>query len=365
MAPVALAETHAIRLKYFSDGYFLQFQNPLDGTEVAFTKEPDYGGKAVRGVLPTGTKPEEYTGYAWVPSENRLYVDTNRNRDLTDDQSLPVSDGRMPYPRINNVHVQQPHPTGRAVYTLSVEFRRSEPWLTVSSGWSGEAVLNGSKWHVMVMDNLDGVIDWQDRFALRTQEEHKAYQFNGFTDPCATSAPKRLFLNGRAYEVTYAFDKGDLIMTLDEYEPVLGTMTLPGKSMARLVVEDPPQGLSVLLHRPAGTVSVPTGTYDVRQVFLDDGSASGPNNVVTGCAEPVLTKAVTISEGEPATLAAGAPLASKVTAVRHGVTVNLSHALVGLGGEEYKPKDPGLTNPPGFGVLKDGEFVEGGPFRYG
>ena len=54
-----------------------------------FKKEPTLSGsKVVRGTLQLGANPSEEMGFAWDRNAGKLYLDLNRNLDLTDD---PVS----------------------------------------------------------------------------------------------------------------------------------------------------------------------------------------------------------------------------------------------------------------------------------
>jgi len=70
-------------LEYVPSGQSLQV-HWLD--RVSFEKEPDFGGRKVaKGLIPTGSEEKDYIGYACDLKKGKLYLDLNRNRDLTDD----------------------------------------------------------------------------------------------------------------------------------------------------------------------------------------------------------------------------------------------------------------------------------------
>ena len=73
-------------LEYVEDGFRLGVAADVLTDTQRFEKEPDLGERAiVRGRLLTGTGEDSWTGFAWDRSKGTLYLDLNRNRDLTDD----------------------------------------------------------------------------------------------------------------------------------------------------------------------------------------------------------------------------------------------------------------------------------------
>jgi hypothetical protein len=334
--------------------------------EITFTREVDYGGKrVVRGVLPTGTDPAAYTGYVWVPSADTLYVDANHNRDLADDPTgvfhSKTKSGRYFAP----IPLTVEGPAGPIAYEISMEFRSDVPIIGLLSGWTGAVELGGKKYRLTITDDLDGVIEWQDGFALRPDAILEDQHSPGFLHPCTTPAPKRLFLDGQAYDVEYRIEGEPLAVTFWETTAEPGVLNINGESIRRLVLEDPAQGLSVLLCEPKASLSVPVGLYDVRQVFLESGYWTGPD--LREIKPPVVERAVEVTKTGPAALTLGGPLRNRVEGVREGVSLNLRRTFCGQDGAVYTPSYslPRQGPPPRFAVFKGDKQVADGAFRYG
>lgn len=359
-------EKRLVRLRYTPAlGSFVPLaSDPLADREVVFKEVPDLQGKAMCGAIPLGL--DGFVGYAYVPARRTLYVDSNRNLDLSDDRAeYTCSFWSSHFCKFSGVRLQLPEEAGHVRYRVDLEFRGDDRSIRVTSGWSARIKLNGRPWHLTVVDNLDGVIDWQDAIILRTGKEQSQWAETGFVDPYGTSVPNRLYLDGRTYDLEFAFKEGDLLVSFVECTPELGELHIPGESMARMVLEDPSQGLGAILYSPEPTLRLPTGTYNARQVFLEDGSYSATSTILTAGVDPVLENAALVSKDAPATLAAGGPLTPKVAVEGHGVTLRLDFALHGAGGERYQHDEPWTRPRPEFAVFKGDEVVHVGRFRYG
>ncbi|MCK5270658.1 MAG: hypothetical protein KAJ46_07735 [Sedimentisphaerales bacterium] len=111
-------------------------------------------------------------------------------------------------------------------------------------------------------------------------------------------------------------------------------MELEGKFIKRLVLE---AGSSlVLLDSPEATVSVPTGNYRWRNIFLDGGKA-GLFKVDTYAKR---ADKISVSEGKSVTLKIGGPLHNSVEIQRMGKVLTLEYRLLGIdvisGGETFQ-----------------------------
>ena len=77
---------HVFRLKYKEVDFSLHVSIPVEGREVVFGREPEFSGRDIaRGPLRGSQDQKEFIGYAWDSSTGKLYIDLNRNLDLTDD----------------------------------------------------------------------------------------------------------------------------------------------------------------------------------------------------------------------------------------------------------------------------------------
>ncbi len=83
----------------------------------AFKKEPVFsGGEVIRGMLPLGSGTSDEMGFAWDRAAGKLYLDLNRNLDLTDDPAGVFSreggsSGNFQFYR--NIHLPFKTPVGR------------------------------------------------------------------------------------------------------------------------------------------------------------------------------------------------------------------------------------------------------------
>ena len=76
-----------VPLDYQETSYQFLFRNiPVEGRPASFPKEPALAsGHVVRGVLKFGDNPSNAIPFVWQPGTQKLFLDLNRNQDLTDD----------------------------------------------------------------------------------------------------------------------------------------------------------------------------------------------------------------------------------------------------------------------------------------
>ena len=74
--------------------------------KVNFEKEPDFSKRnIVRGLIPLGSDKKNYVGFAWDRATKKLYIDLNRNKDLTDDPNgIFENKGRGSYQYFRDIH---------------------------------------------------------------------------------------------------------------------------------------------------------------------------------------------------------------------------------------------------------------------
>src|ERR1035437_4851803 len=96
-----------------------------------FQKEPALPGQNVfRGSLQWRTLPKQATPFIWDKGRGRLYLDLNRNRDLTDDpKGIFASASRDDRQTFTNIHLVLPIGAGDRPVRLQLEFRerRADP----------------------------------------------------------------------------------------------------------------------------------------------------------------------------------------------------------------------------------------------
>ena len=88
----------------------------------AFRKEPPLASRGVfRGLLLWGTRPEQAMPFIWDKGRGRLYLDLNRNRDLTDDpKGILASASRDDSQIFTNIHLVFPTTAGDRPVRLQV-----------------------------------------------------------------------------------------------------------------------------------------------------------------------------------------------------------------------------------------------------
>lgn len=351
----AAPKTHTFRLQHKPEGFSLDIPVDLEGSEVAFQKEPEYiGRKIIRGALPVGRDAKGFIGFALDESAATLYLDLNRNLDLTDDpEGIYEGDDTFFFAEIEGVHVTLDSEAGPVPYALAIELYNGYFIATVRSGWHATVDINGKTRTFSVVDNLDGVIDGNDRFVLGPSDDDAFPDWDEHV-----SASRLLMLNGQAYETSFGFEGEELVATFTESEPPLGELELEGDHIARLILCGERDAPTVVIDSPAKLVPIPAGAYDHQQVYLDAGDTSGPFYASS-------EKPVSVTEGDRTSLKLGGPLNNTVGVTRSGRTLHFEYRLEGIGGEIYDDYSEDSDEEPELIVYKDGQKVTSGTFEYG
>ncbi len=177
--------------------------------------------------------------------------------------------------------------------------------------------------------------------------------------PPLNPVPETLFFAGHTFRLDFAFKplatEVVLEATLTELQPAMGQMEIRADGCRHLRLGDGHQTL--LLHRPAGTISVPVGDYRVEDCLLHDKQRDvrGPRFVS-------YDRTVSITAGRVAPLRLGTPLSNTVEVSRDRNLLWPKHRLVGAGGEQYD--DFGFPGP-SFTVYKGPVRIGGAAFPFG
>ena len=126
-----------------------------------FKKEPAAAsGKTVRGVLIFGGNSSNAIPFLWQRDAKKLFLDLNRNRDLTDDSAGVFSAqlvSSISYQMFTNVHLLFNTAAGRSrvLVDLNLYDYSAQPSgiIRVRSFWQGRATLNGRDWQVGIVQN--------------------------------------------------------------------------------------------------------------------------------------------------------------------------------------------------------------------
>ncbi len=340
-------------------------------SKVEFKKEPDYAGSdIVRGAMIYGPEPGNIVGYAFDVKNEKLYLDSNINLDLTDDpvhrvEALPGGHFEL----YEGLEVRIPRGELEVPYNMDFSYSYGDVHMSVASGWQGKVELGGETWRLSVIDNLDGSLGGDDMLLIEPVRADKKGRGTCDLDFVDMAFPERLFFQGTNYELSAEIVPGKrepkLLLKLREVDSPTAVLDVEGERIRWLLLEGPQ---SALLESPNGTVVVPATNYDAFSqsvVLVDDSEEFYRSYGNTD---------LRLSSGETSSFKMGAPLKNLVSVEYSGPVLALDYSLVGIGGEVYEALNcdddieallDGTVDGPGFAIYKDGEELGTGNFEYG
>ena len=359
-------DQHTFGLEFQTRGFSSELRIDLNSQKIVFKKEPDFGDRSIlRGGVPTGQQGKELIGFAWDKSEGKLYLDLNRNLDLTDDPNgVFSSQERRIFQTFRDINIELERDGMRLPYLLEMRFRhyqRSRPYLRaqILSGFAGDIELHGKRWYVGVGDNMDSAINRADQFIVRPSDD----SLSGLAQAYPLNVPERVSFDGHSYDLSFEFQQAKtepvLQVTFAERQRPMGRLNIQGKSIKRLVLEAGPS--LIVLDKPEGNVSVPAGNYRGRDIILD-GRAAGSFRARSF---PARKNDISVVEGESTPLKIGGPLNHTVEVRRTGNVLRLDYKLVGVGDLDYQPLGGRLAKPPAFAIYRGAKRIASGQFEYG
>ena len=411
-----------VPLEYQETSFQFLYRNvPVERRLAPFPKEPALApGPVVRGVLKFGGNPSNAIPFVWQGGAKKLFLDLNRNQDLTDDPagvcSAQVLFSAMPsflHQGFTNLHLSFPASSSGAPMRVDLCFLMDTVrWpdrvlcnAALRSYWQGKVTREGQDWQVGLLQNLSGqpgsfqhgqllLRPWEERnkrflASCEVPEDTLALAWTGMNLMVRASdafafLPK-VFFEGHAWQLDWSAEprapEEKLALRLTEEQTALGELRITGSFIERLVLTGGPY--TVVLAQPPASVKVPPGHYHPYRVWLKQGKArayfnfgvprTGMANVmeeVTGAQMPVLSlpppeQAVVVEEQRAAVLAVGGPLTNCVSATRRGRNLLLNYRLIGSGGGEYWLVGGGGGKPPRFSVGKAGKKIGSGEFEFG
>ncbi|HAL92044.1 MAG TPA: hypothetical protein DCM68_03355, partial [Verrucomicrobia bacterium] len=235
----------------------------MEGVEVRFQKEPEYvGEQIVRSVLRVAPGKKEYIGFACDLEGKKLYLDLNRNLDLTDDpDGVHARTGEDWAHSFENVAISVEKDGRRRDMLVDLQIHgESYGRYTIKSSWGNEAVAIGDGlWRVAVVDNGDGVIDRADSLYLEPTE--KGRNKTAAEARVAVQAPASLTLDGAPFELSYELseDGNALALSVEPGTQPLLDVELAGEGIERLIMEDPKS--AAVFFGPGKAIRLPAGRY--------------------------------------------------------------------------------------------------------
>ena len=361
-------------LKPAQSGEYLYVYPQIDQKkEVEFKKEPDLGkGKIFRKILQIGKDRKIQIPFAWNKSKAKLYIDFNRNLDLTDDPNNVFSSSKIQFFKFDNIPITiiiKDHPVIYYATFYFYESRQMQCYLYISSSWQGDIDLPGLKARMTVFDDMDGEIEYSDIGMRKAPNDKYTIQPLSFKDRSTTYTAgsfhsftqlpisRKLHFNERSYNVSYEFEKqGEevLLKTIfEEVSPDLGIISLPGKYIKELILYGEYQ---VLLYSPSPEARIPAGSYIRGKILL-----SKPDTSREISADP---NGFTLNKDKTLVYRVGGPLKSRVKiSPMERWNLSLLYTLSGIGDEEYTGSDQ--DNPPRFEIYKGDKKIFADKFQFG
>ena len=347
----------------YSSTYFLTPQR------TPFKKEPGaVSGRILRGVLDFGGDSSNAIPFLWQHGARKLYLDLNRNQDLTDDpSSVFVADAATPLSSqtFHNVHLSFNTAYGSCQVLADLCLMQSgSQWystLAVHSFRQGKLMLQGREWQVGLVG--DAFSRANTRLLLRPWEKRNE-PFNA-NDGLLATVPfeQRLFVDGHAFKMEQIVGPQDgearPALQFTEQPVTLGELKITGQFIRRIVLQG--GSYMAVLDQPSGVVKIPAGNYSQADISLEQGGTSA----FLGSGQPPPGGQISINDKIPAVLKTGGPLTNTVNASRHGEDLLLDYRLVGVGGETYQLAGQNRTKPPSYAVYRGTRKMASGDFEFG
>ena len=227
------------------EGFCNSLRDNDHDTEIVFKKEPEYKGKSIsRHALQLGDAPSDFMGIACDSEANTLYIDLNRNLDLTDDGPGIKSKrdgGFMGFADYNDITIEMTHGDIVVPYTLDISIYGTFYFSAeVKSGWQGEIEIAGKTCQIAISDDLNGTFDGNDAFRFDHDRNREARLAFGVEDE--VPLPRWLQFEGQNYKLETAFrvegDKTALAVTVIPIADNLMEISFEGDSVSRVMLSN-------------------------------------------------------------------------------------------------------------------------------
>jgi hypothetical protein len=334
-----------------------------------FLKEPETSPHHVfRSLLHVGQDTNNPVALIWDQPRQKLYLDLNRNLDLTDDPGGVFSSTNKGLNQVfTNVTVRVR--TAAGFQPVILDFHCS----TAASGgsasthlishslWQAKVTIAGQEWQVAALDNLSGQEGPAAAKFLLLRPWSARTSHVSFYDRTSgiVPLPGRLFWLGQAFQLERRFDTSGTTpvckLEFTPQQPPLAELKLSGEFVYYTVLRDT-NGYTAVLREPSGTVQIPQGVYTVGATWLKKGTAEAFQ--LTG--EPMVIKTATATN-----LILGGPLTNWVVLDRSSRRLEMNYQLRGADGRLYRLAGQDQTRPPEFTVYYGGKKALAGKFEFG
>lgn len=356
-------------------GYSTAFWGvPIAERATPFKKEPPAASGTIRGILNFGEDASNSIPFLWQRDAGKLFLDLNRNEDLTDDPYGALSAAgplRFQSQTFQKVHLTFTTKcdkwTGPSAVLVDINLWgfAQQPGCSVGfrSLWQAKLSLQGKDWQVGIVPSAPSPESWfaGRSLLLRPWENRKlSFSLNDGSLDVLPFSPN-LFLDGGAYALALidSAAKGPLQPSL-RFAPQsvpLGELKITGKFIQRLVL--PGGQILVVLDQPSEIVKVPVGRYRAPEVQLAGNGAVAVRNANF----PDTEGGIAVTAQSAAVLVDGGPLTNRVVVNREGHDLRFDYRLVGANEQAYRLVGP--VRQPEWTVFRGGKRIASGRFEFG
>lgn len=247
-----VTSTQSVYLAYRELGYNVAtWRIPVTYQPSPFKKEPDLGNRAaLRGTLKFGNTTDAFVPFLWDSAQGKLYLDLNRNQDLTDDADgvfACTGRGNTPFQFFDKVRLPFKTPMGpqRVLVELFFDNTRGQKEVSAMANycWEGKVTQAGREWQLALVDNLSFKVGsaeggfliarpWADR------DRPIELQYGPLETP--VPFPNELFLGERVCQLACVYEQqgvgARMRLDLIERAEPLGELKITGKYIHRLVL---------------------------------------------------------------------------------------------------------------------------------
>ncbi len=339
----------------------------IHGSSVEFKKEPDLGKWQVsRGVLAVGNKKENYLPFAWNKIDGKLYIDFNRNLDLTDDgKNIFIRSFNNPsYQQYENIPLPLKFGNKATTYTVNITYQPSYRGdifdIHIKTAWCGEIELHGKKWLLAVQDSGNGVLNDEDLFMLLPPDSTHLEDSSFLEFSALKSTTPEFFIGEHLYNINMEMMvKDDKVLVRAEFKerPVeKGRLDLTGSYIKRLILKG---NNTVILDRPTSSVMIPIGSYLNANIMLENKDSKWR------ATNDQKLMGINITKEKPFLLKQGGPLRNVASARHYYKGISIEYQMVGAGGETYSLPWLDYRYPPRFVIYQGDKKIHAGIFSYG
>jgi hypothetical protein len=306
-----------------------------------------------------------------------LYVDLNRNQDLTDDPVWSAEPRREKQPQgfPGNEQIFQgikfAIPTADGPRPLAADLRvwtyqgQAGFILLQHSYWQGRLTLQGQEWQFGLIEQPNQHAGLTPSALLLRPWEHRNRPLEGPQGqadmiPLTTD----LCLLGQGYRVRWQYMAagGAPRYRLELTEKPLETadLRIQGSVVRRIVFSDTRGNVRTVLDAPGPLARMPVGEHRLEALWLQ-----GEKNLAKGLRLPE-EPAVRIQAGKTNTLTVGGPLTNTIRATLTGRRLALEYRLVGARGMEYALSNGNGRSPTTWSIYRgDKKLASGTSFSGG